>query len=273
MKEAILIRRSIRTYKKQPLSISDEIKIQYLLERMQQIKSPFSSPIRLWYHSQTNVDEDTPIKIGTYGFIKNAPGFVLGATENESHALIDFSYVFEGLILELTQMNLGTVWLGGTFQRGIFKNQLNAGEFIPAITPVGHSHDSLSLRDRFIRKAAKGDSRLPHHQLFFHQNVNTPWIMGEDILSEAFDCVRMAPSASNKQPWRMIATSSHVHLYLARTPNYAKMLPFDIQLLDMGIALCHLVIGLELPFSSPPIVDQDPQIDTPWEYIASLLLP
>jgi hypothetical protein len=54
--------------------------------------------------------------------------------------------------------------------------------------------------------------------------------------------VRIAPSASNKQPWRMLKDKNTklFHLFLQRTKNYPKM-PFgiDMQTLDMGIAMCH----------------------------------
>jgi hypothetical protein len=35
-----------------------------------------------------------------------------------------------------------------------------------------------------------------------------------------------------------------VHFYLKRNEGYASSLPYDIQALDMGIAICHFEIGL-----------------------------
>ena len=56
---------------------------------------------------------------------------------------------------------------------------------------------------------------------------------------------RSGPSASNKQPWRIILDWNKAHFYLKKTENYAQSIPFDIQALDMGIALCHFEEGLK----------------------------
>jgi len=57
--------------------------------------------------------------------------------------------------------------------------------------------------------------------------------------------VRLAPSASNKQPWRILRQGNAWHLYLRRTPGYGGGLVSlflaraDLQRVDMGIAICH----------------------------------
>ena len=50
--------------------------------------------------------------------------------------------------------------------------------------------------------------------------------------------VRLGPSASNKQPWRIIKNDYGYDFYLNRTKAYAKG-PFDMQKNDIGIAMCH----------------------------------
>jgi hypothetical protein len=57
--------------------------------------------------------------------------------------------------------------------------------------------------------------------------------------------VRLGPSASNRQPWRIVKGEGAWHLYLQRTPGYrdgatARLLKLaDLQRIDMGIAMCH----------------------------------
>ena len=61
------------------------------------------------------------------------------------------------------------------------------------------------------------------------------------------------------------------HFYLARTKNYAKLLKYDIQALDIGIALAHFEIGLkhyEIMYSREKL-ENHPTKDG-WEYIISL---
>ena len=56
----------------------------------------------------------------------------------------------------------------------------------------------------------------------------------------------MAPSATNKQPWRIVRDGHAWHFYLRRTRGYGKNSALftvlriaDLQRVDMGIALCH----------------------------------
>jgi hypothetical protein len=59
------------------------------------------------------------------------------------------------------------------------------------------------------------------------------------------EMVRLAPSASNKQPWRIVAGGGHFHFYLQHTRGYSKALGYDIQKVDMGIAMCHFELTAE----------------------------
>lgn len=62
---------------------------------------------------------------------------------------------------------------------------------------------------------------------------------------EVLEMVRMAPSASNKQPWRvLIDNDNNAHFFIEITPNYAgNKLGYDIQLLDIRIAISHYEIS------------------------------
>jgi hypothetical protein len=81
-----------------------------------------------------------------------------------------------------------------------------------------------------------------------------------DPCARALEAVRMGPSATNKQPWRVVRGGGDTaggtaeadrrdpdwHFYLRRTKGYGKgSLAFkalriaDLQRVDMGIAMCH----------------------------------
>ena len=62
---------------------------------------------------------------------------------------------------------------------------------------------------------------------------------------DAFEAVRLGPSASNKQPWRLVQDNEGlIHLYLKENKLYNRMLgKIRIQLIDMGIALCHFELA------------------------------
>lgn len=52
--------------------------------------------------------------LGTYGFIKGASGFIVGATADDEQHLEDYGYLLERIVLYATDLGLGTCWLGGT---------------------------------------------------------------------------------------------------------------------------------------------------------------
>ena len=63
---------------------------------------------------------------------------------------------------------------------------------------------------------------------------------------QALESVRIGPSASNRQPWRIIREGASCHFFLARTPGYDKMTgEIRLQEVDMGIALCHFELAAE----------------------------
>lgn len=58
------------------------------------------------------------------------------------------------------------------------------------------------------------------------------------------EMVRMGPSASNKQPWRIIKNKGAFHFFLQRSPGYDKLTGSrDMQRIDMGIAMCHFALA------------------------------
>jgi nitroreductase len=241
--EAINKRVSVRTYQKRPLTEKDQQAIRDVIAELKFNKGPFTNSVRFVFYDSPFAGDNGSIQIGTYGFIKNPPAFIAGTILNSFQGLIDYGYLMEMLILKLTHLGFGTVWLGGTFNRSAFNHILGENEIVPAITPVGYIKEQRSLREKMIRSVAKGDLRKPFEALFFNHDLSHP-IHVDHPLSKYLDLIRIGPSGSNKQPWRLLIDQKVVHFYLKRTEGYGTGLPYDIQALDMGIAICHFEIGL-----------------------------
>ena len=165
--------------------------------------------------------------------------------------LEDYGYCMEKNILVATSLGLGTCWLGGTLNRSASASKINKrdDEVIPAITPVGYPDDKKSIKDSAIRFLAKSNSRKAWEELFFHGDTRSPLvrsIAGAYVLP--LDCVRIGPSASNRQPWRVVKEKDNdvFHFYISRTPGYAEKYPdVSLQDVDMGIAMCHFEVALQ----------------------------
>ena len=244
--EVIQERFSCRTYLKHP--IEDEIQVRladYLA--LSQI-GPFGSRARFKLVSATEGDSAALRGLGTYGFIKGAAGFIVGATCEAEKNLEDFGYLMELIILFATDLGLGTCWLGGTFARSKFAKKISTreDEIIPAVASIGYIAKKKRRFDQGIRNSAGSDRRLPWDKLFFDLEFCTPLSQrAAGDYAVPLEMVRRGPSASNRQPWRIVKDGETWHFYLRRTPGYkdtkyARFLKMaDLQRIDMGIAMSH----------------------------------
>ncbi len=180
--------------------------------------------------------------------IRGAPLYILGAVKDVKGSQIDLGYCLEKIILEATAMGLGTCWLGGTFRRSSFARQMELAEdeLLPAITPVGYPAESAAIQDRIVRAGARSTRRKPWSQLFFSVDEKTP--LTEDAAGayrNALEAVRLAPSAKNRQPWRIVRDrEGSYRLYLKEDQFYNRILgKIKMQHLDMGIAMSHFELA------------------------------
>ena len=259
-------RRSIRNYQKKSLSEKDMTKVSKILEDVGNKVGPYSHSIRFFF-----VNNKTPEgkKMGTYGFINNPPSFVGGVVKNNLEGMVDFGFLFEDVILRLTKEELGTVWLGGTFTRSEFDVDCNKNEIIACVSPVGYAASNMSLREKAIRKIANANNRKPFDELFFYgeEMKHVPNTHG---FRKYLEAIQLAPSASNKQPWRVIIEDDVFHFYLKRTKGYGDSLKMDIQAIDMGIALSHLYLSLNDDEIACDFVNKKPYEIDETDYIISV---
>lgn len=239
-------RYSCRSYQAAPIAIGTQQRLQQIMEPIR--TGPLGAPLRFKLLAATESDRRALRGLGTYGFIRGATGFIAGAVGPGEKNLEDFGYQMEALILAATDLGLGTCWLGGSFTQSSFARQIEiaVGEIVPAVTATGYAvqHSPYS---RLVRQQVGADRRLPWSQLFFAERFGDA-LSPDDAgpYAQPLEMVRLAPSASNKQPWRLVKEGDAWHFYLQRTPNYGRgSLIFnllrlaDLQRVDMGIALCH----------------------------------
>ena len=126
----------------------------------------------------------------------------------------------EALALEAVSLGLGTCWVAGSYRKSAVNIALNADEKLVAIIALG------------VPKKMK-HGRVKHKKL-------TDICVGDPVVwpmwaYNAAECVRVAPSAMNRQPWRLIFAGRTLML---EKKGFASRL-------DMGIALLHLSLGVE----------------------------
>jgi len=235
---------SCRTYEKKPISPAKLKMMHSFLGELPD--TPFGSHPRFKMVASVESDTESLRGLGTYGFIKNPSAFVIGATSPALFDLEDFGYLMEVIVLYATRLELGTCWLGGTFTKSRFAKRMNLSpaETIPAVISKGE----FIRRERqgWASRNAGSHMRLPWNMLFFDQKFDRPLMKSNaGEYATALEMVRMGPSASNKQPWRILRDDEVWRFYLRRTPGYfedpiKRVLGLcDLQRLDIGIAMCH----------------------------------
>jgi len=264
-------RQSTRTYDAQPITQAHYHIIQEYIHTESHLIGPFGNKGRIAYVQVTDNVTDKGIKLGTYGFIKNPKAYLVGVTENTKYALVEYAHTFHKLTLHLAGIGIGTCWMGGTFNRNSFEQeiQLQEGEFIPCITPVGYPKEKTRLFDKALRFAVKADNKKAWDSLFYETNFENNLEKREaGLLETPLEMVRLGPSASNKQPWRLVVSPDRtfIHFFIEHTPNYNK-LGYDMQLLDMGIAMCQFELACnELQIKGEWLIE-DPAIASVNEHI------
>jgi hypothetical protein len=183
---------------------------------------------------------------GTYGLIKRAESFIVGTVKNAEKDPEDFGFLFEKIILYATDIGLSTCWMGGTFSHTSFaeKVALKLDETLPAISPVGYPAKKRAMMDTMIHFTAGSKKRKPWKDIFFNNDFDTP-LQEKDAGKYAIplEMARLAPSASNRQPWRIIKDKDLFHFFLRRSIRFDKLSMADLQRIDMGICMSHFELA------------------------------
>lgn len=278
--DLICKRYSCRTYSAKPVEKDLKNKLaKFLADRP---AGPFGSSPRFELITATDEDRNALTDLGTYGFIKNPSGFILSAVKRSLRDLEDFGYTMELNILYATDLGLGTCWLGGSFTKSAFAEKISAyeDEAVPAVAAFGYMAPKKSMVEKAIRWGAGAKNRKTWKDLFLKNGFNgslSPGDIGK--WAEPLEMVRIAPSSSNRQPWRIVweQATGGFHFYRKRSKGYMtrnKMLfgMADLQRIDMGIAMCHFEMtcresGLSGKWSfDEPNIGKLPELT---EYVAS----
>ena len=267
LKDLIMGRKSVRSFDGRELSAEDKEKLMQYTSGSD-IQNPFGIPVKFVFLDAKEHGLSSPVLTGdTY--------YVAGIVPKQPYADVAFGYSFEKLVLYAWSLGIGTTWIGGTMKRENFEKAagLEAGQMMPCISPLGYPAKKKSLRESMMRKGVKADSRFESEKLFFDGTFDTP-LAGQQKteIADLIELVRWAPSAVNKQPWRVVCKDGQYHFYERKDKGYVTDEAGDLQKIDVGIALCHFVMGLEEKGTQAKVIVQDPGIAMPenTEYISSV---
>ena len=261
-------RRSVRTFDGRELDPDDMTKLSLFIKKTE---NPYGIPIKFEFLDGKKKDLPCPVVSGTDLYVgAKAP--------RVPHVEEAFGYSFAMFLLYAQSIGIGTVWIGGTMDRAAFERamDLQDNEIMPCVSPLGYPAEKMSIRESLMRKAIKADQRKPFETLFFDGTFDKS-LTNEKAgrLAEPLEIVRWAPSAVNKQPWRVVLDKSGVHFYLKKTKGFVSEAAGNMQKIDLGIALCHFALAAKENSINACFSTSNPGIaaEADTEYIASYLIP
>jgi len=267
LSELIRTRKSVRSFDGRELQRKDLDKLRMYAS---EIENPFGIPVEFVF-----------LDAGMYGLsspvLSGEKYFVCGKVAKKPYADVACGFAFEKLVLYAWSLGIGTTWIGGTMKRSAFEKAagLKKDFMMPCISPLGYPSGKRSLQETVMRKAIGADSRMAADKLFFEGNFSTPLKGPEKEKTEdLIEMVRWAPSAVNKQPWRILYKDGLYHFYEKKDRGYQNESTGDLQKIDVGIALCHFVMGAEERGLKTEASISDPGVPTSsdMEYIVSVAM-
>ena len=264
--DLIRTRRSVRTFDGNGLP--DEM-LEMIREYAETVTNPYGIRTAFTFLSSKEQPLKVPVITGT-------DMFIAGTVRRVPHAEEAFGYAFEKNLLYAWSLGVGSTWIAGTMDRAAFEQAigLEEGEAMPCISPLGMPSARMSFRETMMRKGVGADKRLASDKLFFEDIYGSPLKTDDPALKEALEMVRLAPSAVNKQPWRAVVRDGRVHFYESPSRGYRSEDGWDLQKIDMGIALCHFEMAAQEAGLQTSFELEEPDIEVPAgiEYIASFVL-
>ncbi|MBR1443500.1 MAG: nitroreductase family protein [Firmicutes bacterium] len=247
--DIIKTRKSFRTFDGK--LISKEHK-EMLSSYIKTIDNPYNIPVEFIFLNAEEHGLSSPV-------IKGEHLYIAAKVPKTEHCEEAFGFSFEKMVLYAWSLGIGTTWIGGTMPREKFEKavQLKDNELMLCVSPLGYPANKMSVKELAMRAAIKADKRSSEKELFFENNFSSPLNTSDEKVAKALETVRFAPSAVNKQPWRIVKTGNTYNFYEYSTLG-GHSAAWDVQKVDMGIALCHFIT-----LTSGELCLSDPHIETP----------
>ena len=212
--EYIWKRKSTRKYDMEPL---EPRQLEQIRLFAQDIK-PLYPDIKIAYEITSSIKGIFSVK---------APHYLIISSEESNGYLENVGFMFQQMDLFLSNLNLGSCWLGMGKPPASLKTELPHVIALAFGKAIGTPYRE---RSEFKRKSIA--------------DIST----GSD---QRFDAVRVAPSAMNNQNWFFEANNGKIDVYQKKA--MIGMLE-KLNKIDIGIALCHLFVatkhfGKEFVFS------------------------
>ncbi|GKU24608.1 nitroreductase family protein [Clostridium folliculivorans] len=225
--EAIEKRKSRRSYLSTPIAKDKIEKIESLISKYNEEGGISIQLIEDGSHVFNGLRKS----YGMFSGVKSILALI-GKAE-DPHLGEKLGYYGELLVLEATKLDLGTCWVGGTFDKKTPIGKLANDEILVCVIPIGNVEETQTIKEKLIYKASHRKTKSVEE--FYTSIGNVPqWFL------EGIKAVQKAPSAMNTQKVKFNYNEGNI------TAGIENTYVFD--LVDLGIAKAHFAIAADGDF-------------------------
>jgi hypothetical protein len=154
----------------------------------------------------------------------HAPYCLCSYAGDNDDARLNASFLLQEMSLCLSVLGFGSCWLGMAKPQHGFLD-----------------HEGLP----FFKLLVFGKTAMPHRRESVSQFKRKSLSEITDIRGcpKVLEAVRLAPSAMNRQGWRLHGEGTKIRLHMANNNFLVRKLMDPLNIADAGIALCHLWIA------------------------------
>lgn len=219
MRSAIENRASRRKFEKEPITEVEKEKIIFRINSLNE-----ASGLAI-----TFVEDGSTAFQGlrkSYGLFTNVRSLILMKGKKDDKYLKEkIGYYGEDLVLAITDLGLGTCWVGGTFDKE--ELPVDSGEELACVVVAGKVA-APSLKEKMVRSVTHRKVKPMEERITSDQPL-PEWV------KVAMEAVLLAPSAKNTQKVMFKYENNTVSAEIAND--------YSMDLIDLGIAKKHFEIG------------------------------
>ncbi|WP_102401126.1 nitroreductase family protein [Haloimpatiens massiliensis] len=226
--EAMNLRRSVRRYKSQAISRAHMDAIKWFVNEL----TPLNHiPFDIIFFENGEVITKTFKGIANIYSKVIAPHYIAITSEEAPGYLENVGFIGEQLIFKLTALGIGSCWLGRSIARNVFNQiaPIKTNQSYIILISFGYAEEDLSPISK-------------RNRLNINQFVQGK--IKEDFLP-ILNALRIAPSAVNSQPWRIVVEKNTLHVYMKNKNFISEKILDKLNFIDIGIGLCHMMTAAE----------------------------
>jgi nitroreductase len=226
MLREIKLRKSVRKYKSEKLSEDD---MKFVKESVNEAKSLYGNikhKVIIEEEGEKFYNTAGPISKNLF-FIK-APHYLILMSEEKEGFLENAGFIGEQIVLKLAGGGIGTCWIGGNIKDKKFAQNYDTEYNVHYVICIAFGYPEEDLSEVEYRK------RKDLEEIFTSENYKEHF--------EAAKALQSAPSATNKQPWKIYPEKNLWDYYIEEFSGLMSDKRNNLAGIDAGIGLSHILL-------------------------------